>query len=46
MMIKAIHEGDLETVETILKKNANILTAAIDIEKLSNSDGKNIVFKH
>ena len=35
MIIKAIHEGNLKTVENILEENTHLLMAELDIEKLS-----------
>ena len=35
MMIKAIHEGNLKTVENILEENAHVLMAELNMEKLS-----------
>ena len=35
IIIKAIHEGNLKTVNNILEENAHILMANLNIEKLS-----------
>ena len=46
MMIKAIHDGNLKTVENILEKNHHVLMTELNMEKqsfLSAGAGKIII---